>query len=121
MKTAVSEYSHRLLMAASFSASLCLSLPVIAADSATEALPVDCLLPGQVRKIGRSMTYLTQRRPARVAAIECEIRGGEYVSYDRANWATSLGVWLEPAKEGDEKSQHYVGHIFEKGIDKLTF
>ncbi|MEH6592489.1 MAG: caspase family protein [Halioglobus sp.] len=62
------------------------------------------------------MTYMTPRRPVRTAAVECEIRGGEYVSYDRANFATALSVWLETAKEGDAKAQHYVGHIFEKGL-----
>ena len=33
--------------------------------SADDLLIVDCLLPGQVRKLGRRQTYITQRRPIR--------------------------------------------------------
>jgi len=76
---------------------------------------VDCLLPGQVRKLG-SMTYLTARRPIKTVASECGIRGGEYTAYDRANFATSLQVWLPQAKEGDPLAAVYVGEIYEKGL-----
>jgi hypothetical protein len=76
---------------------------------------VDCLLPGQVRKLG-SMTYLTARRPIKTVASECGIRGGEYTAYDRANFATSLQVWLPQAKEGDPQAAVYVGEIYEKGL-----
>ena len=79
-------------------------------------LVVDCLLPGQIRKLGQSMTYLSPRRPIRTTAINCEIRGGEYVSYDRANYATALNIWLPKAKEGDPAAQTYVGEIYEKGL-----
>jgi hypothetical protein len=57
-----------------------------------ELLPVDCLLPGQVRKLGRSMIYLSPRRPIKTSAQDCEIRGGEYVAYDRADYTTALKV-----------------------------
>ncbi len=76
---------------------------------------VDCLLPAQVRKLGQHMTFLTARRPVRTTAVDCEIRGGEYVAYDRANYATALKIWLPKAKQGDPKAQTYVGEIFEKG------
>ena len=79
---------------------------------------VDCLLPGQVRRLGTQMTYLTQRRPVRTTAADCEIRGGEYVAYDRANIATSLGVWLPKAEEGDTQAQLYIGEIYEKGVGR---
>ena len=79
-------------------------------------LIVDCLLPGQVRKLGTSVTYLTPRRPVRTSALDCEIRGGEYVAYDRADYRTALNVWLESAKQGDLESQVLVGEIFEKGL-----
>lgn len=77
---------------------------------------VDCLLPGQVRKLGSEMTYLTQRRPVRTTAADCEVRGGEYVAYDRANYASALKIWLPKAQEGDAAAQLYVGEIFEKGL-----
>lgn len=84
--------------------------------SGDELLVVDCLLPGQVKKLGRSMVYLTPRRPIKTSAQDCEIRGGEYVAYDRGDYATALKVWLPPATEGDKVSQTYVGEIYEKGL-----
>jgi hypothetical protein len=77
---------------------------------------VDCLLPGQVRKLGSQMTYLSARRPIQTTAQDCEIRGGEYVAYDRANYATALQVWLPAAQEGDADAQNKVGEIYEKGL-----
>jgi hypothetical protein len=79
-------------------------------------LIVDCLLPGQVRKLGGQMTFLTARRPVKASASECEIRGGEYIAYDRANLSTALGVWLAQANTGDLQAQTYVGEIHEKGL-----
>ncbi|MCP4283898.1 MAG: hypothetical protein GY792_05540 [Gammaproteobacteria bacterium] len=79
-------------------------------------LVVDCLLPGQVRRLGSRITYLSPRRPVKTTASDCEIRGGEYVSYDRADYRTSLLVWLPQAKEGDANAQNYVGEIYEKGL-----
>ncbi len=83
---------------------------------ADKLLPVDCLLPGQIRSLGASLTYLAPRRAAKTTALDCEIRGGEYVAYDRADYRTSLNIWLENAKGGDAEAQTYVGEIFEKGL-----
>ena len=77
---------------------------------------VDCLLPGQLRKLGMQMTYMTARRPIRTTAVNCEIRGGEYIAFDRANYATALGIWLPKANEGDSEAQTYVGEVYEKGL-----
>jgi hypothetical protein len=79
-------------------------------------LVVDCLLPAQVRRLGGSMNYLAPRRAIKAIASECEIRGGEYVAYDRANFATSLQVWRPQAEQGDAQAQVYVGEIYEKGL-----
>jgi hypothetical protein len=87
-----------------------------AAVNPDRLLVVDCLLPGVVRQLGGQMTYLGPRRPTRATANECEVRGGEYVAYDRANFATSLQVWLPKAQSGDAQAQTYVGEIFEKGM-----
>jgi len=81
-----------------------------------DLLVVDCLLPGQIRQLGGQVTYLTVRRPVKTSARDCEIRGGEYVAFDRANYATALKVWLPLAKQGDAAAQTYVGEIFEKGL-----
>ncbi|MBA1147245.1 caspase family protein [Ectothiorhodospiraceae bacterium WFHF3C12] len=78
---------------------------------------VDCLLPGQVRKLGNK-TYVTPRRPTRTTAKDCNIRGGEYVAYDRADYRSALKVWLQRAQEGDPEAQNYVGEIFEKGLGR---
>lgn len=86
------------------------------AQNADELLPVDCLLPGQVRRLGRQMTYVTQRRAIKTTGVDCEIRGGEYVSFDRANYATAMQIWLPLAQQGDPKAQNYVGEIHEKGL-----
>lgn len=77
---------------------------------------VDCLLPGQLRKLGSQATYLSGRRPIRTTQADCEVRGGEYVAYDRANYASALKVWLSKAEEGDATAQLYVGQIYEKGL-----
>lgn len=76
---------------------------------------VDCLLPGQVRSLG-NQTYLTARRPIKTTASDCNIRGGEYVAYDRADYKSALNVWMPAAKAGDPEAQVNVGEIFEKGL-----
>ena len=85
-------------------------------DRAEQFLVVDCLLPPRVKKLGSQLTFLEPRRPIKTSAQECEIRGGEYVSYDRSDLRTSLHVWLDKAKTGDAQAQTYVGEIFEKGL-----
>ena len=83
--------------------------------SVDDFVAVDCLLPGQMRRLGTHVTFVTARRPARITAQDCAIRGGEYTISDRANYQTSLKLWLDSAQEGDAKSQYYVGTIYEKG------
>lgn len=78
-------------------------------------LPVDCLLPGQVRRLG-SMVYQSRRRPIKTTAGDCELRGGEYVVHDRANYASALKIWLPQAQGGDAVAQTYVGDIYQKGL-----
>lgn len=76
---------------------------------------VDCLLPGQVRQLGNA-TYLTQRRPIRTTASECNIRGGEYVAYDRADLKSALRIWMDTAQSGDPEAMTNVGEIYERGM-----
>ncbi len=89
--------------------------PVPQAREADDFVVVDCLLPGQVRKLGR-MTYMTPRRPVKATALECEIRGGEYVAYDRGSYEASLAVWRPQAETGDKIAQTYMGEIYLRGI-----
>src|SRR5690606_931830 len=88
----------------------------VPADKAEQLLTVDCLLPPQVRKLGSNFSYAAARRPIKTSGADCEIRGGEYVAYDRADYRTALTVWLPQAQAGDAEAQNYVGQIYEKGL-----
>ena len=85
-------------------------------EDADKMLIVDCLLPGKIKRLGAGATFVTPRRPAKLPALDCESRGGEYVAYDQANSATALKVWLPSAQDGDKVAQTYVGEIYEKGL-----
>ncbi len=84
--------------------------------NADNLLIVDCQLPGQVRKMGTGLTYMTPKRPIKTSAVDCEIRGGEYVAFDRSSYADALRIWLPLAQDGDPAAETYVGEIFEKGL-----
>jgi len=96
--------------------------PPLAAQSgpsvrnAEDLMVVDCLLPGQIRQLGRQATFMSARRPIRTTQADCQIRGGEYVAYDRANYQTALKVWLEAAMAGSAEAQNAVGEIYAKGL-----
>ncbi len=93
-----------------------LSAKAAASRNPEDLLIVDCLLPGQIRKMGRQATFMSARRPIRTTQADCEIRGGEYVSYDRANYQTALKVWMDQAMAGSAEAQNYVGEIYSKGL-----
>ncbi|MBL1260893.1 MAG: caspase family protein [Thiotrichaceae bacterium] len=90
--------------------------PEVRQGAADKLLPVDCLLPAELRQLGSGMSYFSPRRAIKATAVECEIRGGEYVAYNRADYRTALIVWLDKAKKGDAEAQTYVGEIYEKGL-----
>lgn len=77
---------------------------------------VDCLLPPQVRQLGRNYTYMAPRKPARLSAHDCALRGGEYVAYDRASFSSAAKMWLPEAQAGNAKAQSYMGELYEKGV-----
>ena len=94
-------------------------VPALADDpprSAEDYAIVDCLLPGQIRQLGRKNTYLSPRRPLRTAAYDCSLRGGEFVAFDRATYETALATWLPRAKVGDPEASNQVGEIYERGL-----
>jgi hypothetical protein len=84
-------------------------------EPVTDKRIVDCLLQGAIRKLG-STIYQAPPRPVSIPAVDCEIRGGDFLVYDRANFATSLSHWLNLAKQGDLNAQIYVAQIFERGL-----
>ena len=52
--------------------------PGQAAPAATHSQEmVDCLLPGQIRQLDETVTYLTERRLVRTTKADCTGRGGE--------------------------------------------
>ncbi len=79
-------------------------------------LVVDCLLPPKIKRLGSRLTFLGSRQPVKTSGVDCGIRGGEYVSYDRANYNTALTVWKESAETGNPVAQTYVGQIYERGL-----
>ena len=84
--------------------------------NAEDLLVVDCLLPGQIRRLGAQAVFMSARRPIRTTQADCQIRGGEYVSYDRADYKTALKVWMDSAETGDPEAMNYVGEIYLKGL-----
>lgn len=78
---------------------------------------VDCLLPPQIRQLGQNYNYIAPRKPARLSAHDCAIRGGEYVAYDKASFASVAKTWLPAAQGGNPKAQAYMGELYENGIN----
>jgi hypothetical protein len=92
----------------------------IAAANMEDAIVVDCQLPGKLRRLGGTRTYLTPGRLIRTSAIVCRTRGGEYTLGDLASGTLSLQRWMVPAKEGDAEAQYYVARIYANGMDNVT-
>ena len=109
-----------MLATGSFIATIIVALAAHSASaqeiSIESLIVVDCLLPGQVRQLGPKSKYITPRRPVKTSARTCAIRGGEYVSYDRADYQSALKVWMTDANTGDAKAQTYVAEIYERGL-----
>ena len=57
--------------------------------------------------------------PGRVAKLDvqaCEVRGGEYVLYDRSDPAKAQKIWQAAAEQGDATAQFRLGQIYEMGV-----
>lgn len=78
---------------------------------------VDCLLPPQVRQLGQNYTYMAPRKPAKLSAHDCALRGGEYVAYDKASFSSVAKMWLPEAEGGNPKAQAYLGELYERGLN----
>ncbi len=104
-----------------FSASLPAQTPTYEAGAAQKLAAdantiVDCLLPGAVRRLGAGVTYLAARKPVLLKTAECEVRGGEYVLYDRADPKVAFKIWEAAAKAGDADAQRRLAQIYEMGL-----
>jgi hypothetical protein len=88
----------------------------VTSETADDLLVVDCLLPGRIIQLGQRSTYVARGQPIKTTALDCRIRGGKYVAYDRANYQTAREVWLADAEKGDSEAQNYLGEIYERGL-----
>lgn len=61
----------------------------IISENPDDILVVDCLLPDQIKRLGRISTFAGSRRPIKTTAVDCGIRVGEFVAYDRSNYQTA--------------------------------
>ncbi|MEO8151651.1 MAG: caspase family protein [Rhizobacter sp.] len=95
--------------------------PVLPASvqSDEQLLIVDCLMPGQVRKLGAFSTGVSPRRPEKVPAYECELAGGEYALASR-DPKRALAIWLPFAQRGDALAQTQVGELYERGVGSVA-
>jgi len=91
----------------------------IAAANMEDAIVVDCQLPGRLRRLGGTRTYMTPGRLIRTSAIVCRTRGGEYTLGDLSSGTLSLQRWLVPAEDGDAEAQYYVARIYANGMDNV--
>ena len=74
------------LLAASILVTAAFAGPValaVAAEPAMEAAVVDCLLPGQTRKLGGKFLALAPRVTVQTSPADCELRGGQLAALDR--------------------------------------
>ncbi len=84
---------------------------------------VDCLFPGQVRRLGASTVTVSPRRQARATVAECQRGGGEYTEPlpaapaardASADTMQDLKSWLPMATAGLPDAQVVAGELFER-------
>ncbi|MGR9046396.1 MAG: hypothetical protein ACU83N_13975 [Gammaproteobacteria bacterium] len=51
----------------------------LAANDQSSSAVIDCLLPGEIRKLGSRATYLMPKRPIKTTHNDCIIRGGHTI------------------------------------------
>ena len=88
----------------------------MAAYTMTDAVVVDCQMPGRLQQLGGGRSYLAPGALMRLTAIDCRIRGGEYTIGDLGSGTLSLKLWLPRAEAGDAESQYFVARIYFNGM-----
>jgi hypothetical protein len=89
-----------------------------AANDPAQLLIVDCLMSGQVRKLGAFATGISPRYATKTALYECELDGGEY-ALPNTDPEAALNIWLPFAIKGDAEAQTQTGELYEKGIGSV--
>jgi len=92
----------------------------IAAASLSDAVVIDCQLPGRLIQLGGTRNYLTPGTLQRLSAVECRTRGGQYTVGDLAGGTFSLRRWLPVAEKGNPEAQYYVARIYANGMDGVS-
>ena len=82
---------------------------------ADDVLIVVCKLPGRLVGVG-IMRRMVPGPIIKTDGRDCEIRGGTWVAYDRADYKTALAVWREKADKGDSEAMTYIGEIHERAL-----
>lgn len=77
---------------------------------------VACLLPARIRKLG-GMVYPSRRQLEQTTVIKCELKGGEYTTYDRARPEAAVAFFMPLANEGDATAQTKLGEVYEYLFD----
>jgi uncharacterized caspase-like protein len=81
---------------------------------------VPCLLPARVRRLG-GLVYPERRQLTRTTVRRCELRGGEYTAYDRAEPEAAAGFFLPLAESGDPDAQLSIGEVYEYLFDEPRY
>src|SRR6185436_12634686 len=92
----------------------------LAAAKMEDAVVVDCQLPGALRKLGGTRTYLTPGKLVRLPAVDCRSIGGDYVLADLSSGTLSLSRWMPLAEQGDPEAQYYVARIYANGMSGVA-
>ena len=82
---------------------------------ADDVLIVVCKLPPRIFGVG-AMRRMVPGPIIKTDGRDCEIRGGTWVVYDRADYRTALEVFREKADKGDPEALTYIGEIHERGL-----
>jgi hypothetical protein len=77
---------------------------------------VPCLLPARIRKLG-GIVYPSRRQLEQTTATKCELKGGEYTTYDRARPEAAVAFFTPLANEGDATAQTKLGEVYEYLFD----
>jgi predicted nucleic acid-binding Zn-ribbon protein len=90
--------------------------PASAQAEAEADTVVACLLPARVRRLG-GVVYPARRVLTSNTVRKCQLRGGEYTTYDRASPENSAAFFLPLANGGDAVAQTRLGEVYEYLFD----
>ena len=86
------------------------------AGSVEDLVLVDCLLPGEVRKLGAKVAFRAPRQRVKATRSDCQRQRGETILFDRSDGKAALTALQPRADGGDALAQMYLGEIYEGGL-----